>query len=104
MSQREQLRHRLERSRGASLRSYLEAGGGALFVLGENSRVPADVADLLPARITGPVDRRPPGRFGYLDYSHPVLEPFAGPDGGDFSRARFYRYRGLEPAEGSNTG
>jgi hypothetical protein len=45
------------------------------------------------------VDRRPAGRLGYLDYSHPVLEPFGGPDGGDFSRARFYRYRRMEATD-----
>ncbi len=85
--------------RAESLRRYLDQGGGVLVILGESSRIPGDAADLLPAVVSEPVDRRPAGRLGYLDYSHPVLEPFGGPDGGDFSRARFYRYRRMEPTD-----
>lgn len=81
------------------LRRYLEGGGGLLVILGEASRISADAADLLPVRIGEPADREPPGRLGYVDYTHPVLDAFAGADGGDFSRARFYRYRRLEPEE-----
>jgi hypothetical protein len=82
-----------------NLRGFLEAGGGALVVLGESSRVAPAAAGLLPATVGAPVDRLEAGRLGYVDYSHPVLETFAGPDGGDFSRARFYRYRALTPVD-----
>jgi len=78
---------------------YVEQGGGVLLVLGESSRIPDDASELLPAAVAQPVDRLDAGRLGYMDYSHPILEAFGGSDGGDFSRARFYRYRGLIPGD-----
>jgi hypothetical protein len=80
---------------------YVEQGGGVLLVLGESSRVPDAASQLLPATVGQPVDRLEAGRLGYMDYSHPILEAFGGADGGDFSRARFYRYRSLTPGEGA---
>ena len=80
---------------------YVERGGGVLVVLGEASRVPDPASALLPATVAQPVDRLDAGRLGYMDYSHPILEAFGGADGGDFSRARFYRYRGLVPLDGA---
>jgi hypothetical protein len=82
-----------------NLTRFAEGGGGVLLILGEASRLPSSAPDLVPAVVGGPVDREDPGRLGYLDYSHPVLEAFAGPNGGDFSRARFYRYRRLVPSD-----
>jgi hypothetical protein len=43
------------------------------------------------------------GTLGYLDYDPPAFEIFRAPRSGDFSAARFYRYRRLEVAEGSRT-
>lgn len=83
------------------LQDYLEAGGGVLIVLGEAGRLPAD-ARWSPVRVGNPVDRSPAGRLGYVEYDHPLFEAFAGSDGGDFSRARFYRYRRLEAVEGAD--
>lgn len=84
-----------------NLRDFLEAGGGALVILGESGGVGAAAAGLLPGSVGAPVDRLDAGRIGYIDYSHPILESFAGPDGGDFSRARFYRYRALTLTDGA---
>jgi hypothetical protein len=39
------------------------------------------------------------GRLATLERSHQVFEPFAGPRSGDFSAARFLRYRNLEPRD-----
>src|SRR3981081_4603931 len=38
--------------------------------------------------------------LAYLDYGHPVFEMFRGPHSGDFSSARFFRYRRLEAKDG----
>jgi hypothetical protein len=40
------------------------------------------------------------GTLAYLDYGHPVFELFRGPHSGDFSSARFFRYRALPAREG----
>jgi hypothetical protein len=83
------------------LRTFVEAGGGVLIALGEDGGWPASAADMLPGMV-GPVEDRVPGRggrLGYLEYQHPVFEAFAGPRSGDFTGARFYRARGLQPSD-----
>ena len=61
-----------------------------------------------------PAARAPSGRpstaprtgaatLAYVDYGHPVFELFRGPRSGDFSSARFFRYRPLE-REGGRAG
>jgi hypothetical protein len=79
------------------VKPFVESGGGVLFVLGERSAWPPDIAGVLPGTIGDPVDR-PSGRgavLGAIDYSHPAFELFKSPRSGDFSAARFYRYRTL---------
>jgi len=83
------------------LRTFVEAGGGVLVALGEDGGWPASAADLLPGTI-GPVQDRLQGRggrLGFLQYAHPIFEVFAGPRSGDFTGARFYRARVLEPSD-----
>ncbi len=79
---------------GDRLREYIQQGGGVVMLLGTNS--PGDWSGVLP-NIAGPVDRSRDGgiTLGYVDLGHPVFEAFAGPRSGDFSSARFYRYRPL---------
>lgn len=92
---------RLDGASAERLRSFVEEGGGVLVALGPSASWPASGADLLPGRI-GPVLDRTDGRgarLGFLDYDHPVFEVFAGPRSGDFTGARFYRARALEPAD-----
>jgi hypothetical protein len=40
------------------------------------------------------------GTLAAVDYAHPVFELFRGPHSGDFSSARFFRYRPLEAKDG----
>jgi hypothetical protein len=85
---------------GGVLKRYVERGGGLLVVLGERSTWPASDADVLPGTIGAVVDRTA-GRgatLGFLDYSHPIFEPFKAPRSGDFAAARILRYRTLQPA------
>lgn len=85
------------------LRSSIEEGVGLLVVLGRRTSIgawPAEAADLLPARYGAPVDRSSDGgaTVNYLDYDHPVFELFRAPRSGDFTPARFFRYRRFESA------
>ena len=83
------------------LRAFVEAGGGVLVALGEQGGWPASAADLLPGTIGAVQDRLQGrgGRLGFLQYAHPIFEVFGGPRSGDFSGARFYRARLLEPSD-----
>jgi hypothetical protein len=79
------------------LRGFVEGGGGLLLVLGERSAWQTGLEEFLPGRFGPARDHtRGAARLGYLDYTHPVFELFAGPRGGDFARARFFRSRNLE--------
>jgi hypothetical protein len=86
------------------LREFVEKGGGLLVVLGEQgaSGTGRGETSLLPGGVGSTADRASDrgGTLAYLDYAHPVFEPFRGPRSGDFSSARFFRYRPLEAREG----
>ncbi len=86
------------------LRRHVEEGGGLLVALGERTMVGADALDLLPVTLGATVDRTrgAGGALGALDYSHPIFEPFKAPRSGDFSAARFFRYRAVTPRESSH--
>lgn len=77
---------------GDRLRSYVEEGGGLIFLMGENT--PGDWPGVLP-NVSGAVDRTRDGgvTLGYIDTGHPVFEVFAAPRTGDFTAARVFRYR-----------
>ncbi len=79
---------------GERLRAYVEEGGGVIMLLGSNTA--GDWSGVLP-NIPAAVDRSRGGgvTMGFVDMGHPVFEAFAGPRTGDFSAARFYRYRPL---------
>jgi len=79
------------------LRGFVEGGGGLLLILGERSAWQTGLEEILPGRFGPARDHtRGAARLGYLDYTHPVFELFAGPRGGDFARARFFRSRDME--------
>jgi hypothetical protein len=83
---------------GTQLREFLNAGGGLLVVTGPRTGPgswPAEAADLLPGPIGTPVDRLADrgGTLSVTDYDHPVFDLFSTPRSGDFSQARYFRYR-----------
>jgi aerotolerance regulator-like protein/VWA domain-containing protein len=87
------------------LREFVEGGGGLLVVLGDQSAPSAwsgESAALLPGAFGPAVDRSADwgATLAYVDYAHPVFEMFRGPHSGDFSSARFLRYRPLDAKEG----
>lgn len=88
--------------RAAALRAWVERGGALFVVLGPGSE-PARWAGadtlLLGGTVGTIVDRaaRSGSRLAWLDYDHPVFEPFSTPRSGDFSGARFFRFRAFEP-------
>ncbi|HTE45736.1 MAG TPA: BatA domain-containing protein [Gemmatimonadaceae bacterium] len=84
---------------GARLRAVLDGGGGIVVVPGGGrpETWPAEWRVLLPATIGAVVDRTADagGTLSSVDYAHPIFELFNAPRSGDFSTARFYRYRAL---------
>ncbi len=80
------------------LARFVDAGGGLLVALGPRAAWPQDV-DILPAVLQQRVDRTSgeAARIGALEYGHTVFEPFRAPRSGDFSAARIYGYRAVDP-------
>jgi aerotolerance regulator-like protein/VWA domain-containing protein len=91
---------------GARLRALLDAGGGVIIAPGEGRTEtwPAEWRNRLPATVGQIVDRTGDagGTLSSVDYSHPIFELFNAPRSGDFSTARFYRYRALTPQAGAS--
>jgi hypothetical protein len=88
---------------GRRLREFVEKGGGLIVALGEQTGTwPVEAAELLPGAPGAAADRSADwgGTLAHLDYAHPVFELFRGPRSGDFSSARFFRYRALPATEG----
>ena len=90
------------------LGGFVLRGGGLLVAAGERAAWPARAgsgaaADILPAQPGPPVDRtlRTSARLGALEYGNPIFEPFRAARSGDFSAARFYSYRSVAPAPGT---
>lgn len=89
---------------GTRLAERVRGGAGLIVILGEASdpsRWSQGNAGLLPVTTRGVVDRTGDrgGRLATLERSHRVFAPFAGPRSGDFSAARFLRYRTMEPKD-----
>jgi hypothetical protein len=86
---------------GARLRALLDGGGGIVIVPGPNAPDvwPTAWRPVMPATIGQVVDRTTDagGTLSSIDYAHPIFELFNAPRSGDFSTARFYRYRALAP-------
>jgi hypothetical protein len=87
---------------GDRIRTLVRGGGGLIVALGENSgtRAWSGTSELLPGAVGEIVDRSAErgGTMGSLDRSHPALESFRGTRSGDFTSARYLRYRALSPA------
>lgn len=85
---------------GERLREFVAGGGGLLIAAGQRSGVGAWSAVLGEDGRAGsgsPVDRLNDrgGTLAVSDYDHPVFEMFSAPRSGDFSQARFFRYRSV---------
>jgi hypothetical protein len=84
------------------LHRFVERGGGLFIALGQRGSWPSP-PDTMPGVIGQAVDRTSgsPARLGALEYGHPVFEIFRAPRTGDFSAARFYGYRDVDPGPGA---
>jgi hypothetical protein len=86
---------------GDRIRALVRGGGGLVVALGEHSggRGLAGASDLIPGAVGDIVDRSAErgGSLGALDRSHPALESFRGTRSGDFTTARYLRYRLVSP-------
>jgi hypothetical protein len=84
---------------GRRLRAVLEGGAGIIVVPGMErpEEWPAEWRAIMPATLGAAVDRSGDagGTLSSVDYAHPIFEIFNAPRSGDFSTARFYRYRAL---------
>ena len=86
---------------GESLRAFVAQGGGVVAALASRTAPAAwdgSATELLPGAIGDRVVDRSAdwgGTLAFLDYDHPVFELFRRPRSGDFSTARFLRYRTL---------
>lgn len=80
-----------------ALEQFVNQGGGLFLALGGQMPWRGE-SPLVPGSVGQMVDRRATrGTLGFLDHSHPVLEPFKDPRNGTFANARFYRYMRLTP-------
>ena len=100
--------HDMPAPRGAArdaLSEFVRDGGGLLLVLGRRTLPSAwePLEPLLPGSFGAPVDRSADGgsTLSSLNRKHPVFEVFRAPHSGDFTAARFFRYRGVEPETGA---
>jgi hypothetical protein len=86
---------------GDRIRSLVRGGGGLIVALGEHNggRALSGASELLPGTVGEIVDRSAErgGSLGSLDRGHPALESFRGTRSGDFTSARYLRYRSLTP-------
>jgi hypothetical protein len=93
---------------GKRLRAALDGGTGLVVVPGEQATEtwPVEWRSVLPAKVGPVVDRTADagGTLSSIDYAYPTFEVFNAPRSGDFSTAKFYRYRSLVPQPGSIVG
>ena len=86
---------------GDRIRTLVRGGGGLFVALGENSgtRSWSGTSELMPGAVAEIIDRSGErgGSMGSLDRNHPALESFRGTRSGDFTSARYLRYRSLSP-------
>lgn len=86
---------------GQRLQAWVEQGGGLILVLGGVGGG-TDVPEAILPGGAGRVVERERGQsaaLGSLDYDHPVFTPFRQPGSGDFTPARFLRYRRVSGSE-----
>ena len=70
----------------AALRGFVEAGGGLVLILQGQERQQAWERDWLGLALDAPREPSPlrePGTPARIDFTHPVLAPLSGPEGGN---------------------
>jgi hypothetical protein len=80
---------------GNRVRSFVQNGGGLVLLLGDNRT--GGWEGVIPDRPGGTADHAGDGgiALGFVDFGHPAFAAFSTPRSGDFTAARFYRYRQL---------
>lgn len=84
---------------GDALSRFVEQGGGLLVAVALRTPWTGETP-LLPGKLGGPVNRLrdgASGTLGFLDYSHKIFEIFKDPRNGNFTNARFFQYRSIQP-------
>ncbi len=87
------------------LLNWVRDGGGLFLALGPRARPeqwPAEIGQLLGGEPGPVVDAAAGRRLSWLEYDHPVFELFAAAQSGDFTAARFLRYREVRPGDGAH--
>jgi hypothetical protein len=94
---------------GTALRRHVTEGGAGLIVAAGPRSAPGGWEgawdELLPGRPGAPVERNVSrgASLAGIDRDHPVFLPFTATGPGGIGNPRFFRYRGLIPAEGEAT-
>jgi hypothetical protein len=83
-----------------ALNRFVTQGGGLFIVMGERNPLGGS-SPLMPGKAGSAVERLTGGggTLGTLDVSHPVFQDFKDPKNGNFSAARFFKYRTITPAD-----
>ncbi|MFB0527016.1 MAG: BatA domain-containing protein [bacterium] len=81
------------------LTNFVREGGGVVFSLGDNvngQEYNLNFGNLLPAELMGVKEKsKEEGKFtaiDFQDFTHPILQVFAGGKEGDLTGTRFYQY------------
>jgi hypothetical protein len=86
----------LSEERGGEVRHFLTNGGTALLVMNDPQIAPT-LGQLIGVPKLAATEAAVPNyaMFGQMDFTHPLLAPFADPRFGDFTKIRFWKHRKL---------
>ena len=82
-----------------ALKTFVTQGGGLFLIIADRTPWTGGEMPLLPGRLGAPVERLTGGggTVGYINHSHPVFDDFKDPRNGNFTAARYFKYRTLTP-------
>ena len=82
-----------------ALKTFVTQGGGLFLIVAERTPWNSGEMPLVPGKLGAAVERTTGGggTIGFIDHSHPVFDDFKDPRNGNFTPARFFKYRGLTP-------
>ncbi|MBW3596406.1 MAG: BatA domain-containing protein, partial [Planctomycetes bacterium] len=90
----------LDEMRSAEVRRYVERGGRALIVATDVETAASAAPLFAPQTLT--VEEAAPADYallGEIDFTHPLLAPFADPRYSDFTKIHFWKHRRVKFAE-----